>query len=186
MNRGRRNNVYHKVDKVKKKQVDLAGLQRRVLKYENSVNLLNKRVEEVKQYSESTWDWIRDEYELLDHEIENSTAEINDTIVMPLKKKRQRMIQQYKNQFYIMQTELARLSAIHKREIEKQFEPLLENNSMKNRTLSSWAKWLKLTMLHWLTLGLITVLQPLNYLGFDIVLKKIIPKSLLSLQEYEE
>ena len=96
------------------------------------------------------------------------------------------MIQQYKNQFYIMQTELARLSAIHKREIEKQFEPLLENNSMKNRTLSSWAKWLKLTMLHWLTLGLITVLQPLNYLGFDIVLKKIIPKSLLSLQEYEE
>ena len=40
--------------------------------------------------------------------------------------------------------------------------------------------------LHWFTLGLITVLQPLNYLGFDIVLKRIIPKSLLSFQEYDE
>ena len=45
---------------------------------------------------------------------------------------------------------------------------------------------MKYTILHWFTLGLITVLQPLNYLGFDIVLKRIIPKSLLSFQEYDE
>ena len=56
--------------------------------------------------------------------------------------------------------------------------------SHKNKNLSTWTKWVKYTILHWFTLGLITVLQPLNYLGFDIVLKRIIPKSLLSFQEY--
>ena len=41
------------------KQVDLAGLQRRVLAYENGVSSLAKRVEEVKRHSELTWEWIR-------------------------------------------------------------------------------------------------------------------------------
>ena len=188
MNRGRRNNVYmaEMKKKKKKKQVDLAGLQKRIDKYEMNVDLLVKRVGEVKEHSESTWDWIRDEYELLDNEIDGNNQEINESIVLPLKRKRQRMLEQYKNQFYIMQTELTRLNAIHNREIEKQFEPLLEKNKLKNKNLSTWTKWVKYTILHWFTLGLITVLQPLNYLGFDIVLKRIIPKSLLSFQEYDE
>ena len=62
MNRGRRNNVYmaEMKKKKKKKQVDLAGLQKRIDKYEMNVDLLVKRVGEVKEDSESTWDWIRD------------------------------------------------------------------------------------------------------------------------------
>merc|ERR1711981_1472658 len=92
--------------KKKKEQVDLAGLQKRIDKYEMNVDLLVKRVGEVKEHSESTWDWIRDEYELLDNEIDGNNQEINESIVLPLKRKRQRMLDQYKNQFYIMQTEL--------------------------------------------------------------------------------
>ena len=168
------------------KQVDLNGLQKRVLEYDNSVQLLAKRLSEVKQHAESTWDWIQEEYDLLDREVDHGRKQVDESIVLPLKRKRQRMLQQYKNQFYIMQTELTRLNAIHSREIEKQFEPLLEKDASKNRNTITWNTWAKHTILHWLTLGLITVLQPLNYLGFDIVIKKMIPDSLLSFANNDE
>ena len=109
------------------KQVDLAGLQRRVLAYENGVSSLAKRVEEVKRHSESTWEWIRDEYDLLDSEIENGLSELNQAIAIPLKNKRKLALEEYRNQLDMIRRELDRMAEVHKREVEKQFDRIIEN-----------------------------------------------------------
>ena len=159
------------------KQVDLAGLQRRVLAYENGVSSLAKRVEEVKRHSESTWEWIRDEYDLLDSEIENGLSELNQAIAIPLKNKRKLALEEYRNQLDMIRRELDRMAEVHKREVEKQFDRIIENRNKNNKGLLTWRSWLRVKILHWFTLGLTTVLQPLNYIGFGVLLKKIFPKA---------